>query len=194
VDKVRAGIVADPAAAQGQGSIAEARSPDPRQTYVDGHGLHMETVQGYAAAVCAQELIAPGRAVAANHVDFGVRMAGCDGQVVQQIEETGVVVVDIAGAVVRAGWQISAGRIFPIIVFTSRSSMGQQAIFQRGSRMASPLGRRWASSPSCNKAGDKGLNAEDYDGSPWAGRVKLAAEFGNSFLQRHWCTPLAGRV
>ena len=48
----------------------------------------------------AQELIAPGRAVPADHVDFGVGPAQLSREIVQQIKNLGVVVADVAGTVI----------------------------------------------------------------------------------------------
>src|SRR5580658_5739590 len=48
----------------------------------------------------AQELVAPGRAVAANHIDFAAGIGERRGQVVEKVEEPRIEMTHISGAVV----------------------------------------------------------------------------------------------
>jgi hypothetical protein len=100
VDKIRLRVVSDAAALKGESRIPEIGGPDTRQADIDRHGLHVQALASYARAMRAQEFIAPGRAVAADHVDFGVGLAELGGEIVQQVENPGVVMANVAGAVV----------------------------------------------------------------------------------------------
>jgi hypothetical protein len=51
-------------------------------------------------AARAKKFVAPGRTVAANHVDFTTRIAKRRGKVVQKIEETRIEMMHISGTVV----------------------------------------------------------------------------------------------
>lgn len=55
---------------------------------------------GHAVAALAEEFVAPWRAIAADHIDFGARLAQNVGEVVEQVENLGIILVDIPGAVV----------------------------------------------------------------------------------------------
>jgi len=68
VDEVRLAIVAYATAMERQCRVAELGTLDPWNPNVDGHGLQVKAVSGDTAAPAAQVLVAPRRAVAADHV------------------------------------------------------------------------------------------------------------------------------
>ena len=80
----------------------------------------MEAVNGDTVPMRAQEFVAPGRAVAADHIDLKIGIPQCGHQVVEQVEYAGIVFMNVARAVVpqitvqaRQGFRIVA---FPIAV------------------------------------------------------------------------------
>jgi hypothetical protein len=83
-----------------QSCIPDVGGADAWQTDVNRHGLHVQAVASYPVTMSPQKLIAPGRAVSAYHVDFGVGLAQLSVEIVQQIKNLGVVVADVAGTVI----------------------------------------------------------------------------------------------
>jgi len=100
MDKIRGGVVSDTAAVQGESGVPEIGGPDSGHANIDGHGLHVQTLASDSGGVRAQERIAPGRAVSADHVDFGIGFAQAGGEIVEQVEYSGIVVADVAGTVI----------------------------------------------------------------------------------------------
>ncbi len=72
---------------QTEGSVTQLRRRNSRQTNVDRFGLHMQAVLCHAGVrtARAQELVAPARTVAANHIDFTTGIAERRGQVVEKV-------------------------------------------------------------------------------------------------------------
>ena len=99
---------------QRQGSVPQLCGGNPGHPDVDGHCLHVETVAGNTVSMSAEEFVAPGRAVAANNVNFKVGIPECCSQVVEQIEYPGVVFMNFAGAVV-SQVIVQAGQRFLIV-------------------------------------------------------------------------------
>ncbi len=100
MDKLGRSVIPDAAAMQAEGRIAKLGSGHTGDANIDRHGLHVEAVFGHAVPVAAQVFIAPGRAVAAYDIDFGIGMSQGHGQIMQKIEDARIIVVNIAGAVV----------------------------------------------------------------------------------------------
>jgi hypothetical protein len=100
VDEIGGGVVADSAAVEGESGVAEFSGGDAGNANVDGHGLHVQAVLGDAVAVGSEILVAPRRAVAADDVDFGIGTVEGDEDVVKEVEDAGVVDVNVAGAVI----------------------------------------------------------------------------------------------
>jgi len=110
-----------------QSRIPDVGSADPGQTDINRHGLHVQAVASDSMTMRTQKLIAPGRAVPADHVDFGIGPAQLSGEIVQQIKNLGVVVADVPGTVIAqvaikliecAGNVMAAFAINDIQVFT----------------------------------------------------------------------------
>jgi len=102
VYEVRDAIVSHSSATQAQGCITQHCRRNSRQTNVDCLGLHVQAVLRYAGvrAARAQEFVAPGRAIATNHIDFTTGIAERCGQVVQKVEELRIEMAHISGSVV----------------------------------------------------------------------------------------------
>jgi len=61
---------------------------------------YVQALASYAVTMRTQELIAPGSAVSADDLDFGAGLAYFGGEIVQQVEDLGIVVADVARAVI----------------------------------------------------------------------------------------------
>lgn len=100
MDKVGLGVVTNSPAMQFQGSVSQARRRDARYADIDRHRLHMQAVKGDTMTVRAQKLIAPRRPIAADDINFRIRLPKLGSQVVEQVEYSRIVMVDVAGAVI----------------------------------------------------------------------------------------------
>ena len=102
VYEVRTAIVPYSAAMQAQGGVTQLRRGNPGQANIDCFGLHMQAVLGHAGvrAARAQKFVAPGRTVAANHIDFTAGIAERRGQIVEQVEKMRIVMMHISGTVI----------------------------------------------------------------------------------------------
>ncbi len=98
--KIGRWVVSNTAALQGESGVPQVGGGDAGQADIDRHGLHVQALAGHHSAMRAQKRIAPGSPVAADHVDFGVGLAQLRGEIVEQVENPGIVVADIAGAVI----------------------------------------------------------------------------------------------
>jgi len=87
MDKAFAAIVANAAALQFQGSIAQLPGGHSRKTNIYRHGLHMQAVFGHAAGATAQGPIGFRRAIATDNVDLGIGAPNLAGEIVEQIEQ-----------------------------------------------------------------------------------------------------------
>jgi len=67
---------------QGQSGVPQLCGGNPGHTNVDGYCLHVETVAGHAMSMSTEEFIAPGRAVAADDINFKIGITERRGQVV----------------------------------------------------------------------------------------------------------------
>jgi len=100
MDELRASIVADAAAIQGQGGRSQLFRADSGNANVDGLRLHVQAVSGYAARTAAKEGIAPGRAIPADHVDLRFWASQFRSQIAEQVEKPRIKVVHLAGAMI----------------------------------------------------------------------------------------------
>src|SRR5579863_8030025 len=100
MNEVGVGIVADTAASERQRGVPDTGSRNAGQANVDGLGLHMHAMQGDAGRMGPQELVAPRRTIAADDVDFGVRMAGGGDQIGEEIEQAGIEAANVAGPMI----------------------------------------------------------------------------------------------
>ena len=92
------GIVADAALVESERSAAKLEGVDTGHTQVDGFGLDVQAVFRDTGSALAEELVSPRRTIAANDVDFSVRMAHGDGELFEDVVEAWVEVADVAGA------------------------------------------------------------------------------------------------
>ena len=102
VDELADRVVAHAAFVEAEGYVAEMAGADAGDADVDGLGLHVLRVFGDAGdrGAGAEEVIGPGRAVAADDVDDFVGAAEGGQQGVQKVELADVVVADVLGAMV----------------------------------------------------------------------------------------------
>ena len=70
--------------------IAQSRYGYAGNTNVNSLSLHMQAVRGHAGRRLSQELIAPGTAISADDVNFRLRTSCRSGQIMEQVEQTGV--------------------------------------------------------------------------------------------------------
>ena len=91
---------ANPAAVQLQSGVAQVLRADAGNAYVDGHGLHVQTVFGHRRRPAAQEVVAPRRAVPADDIDLAVRVTHGGRKVAEQIEKVRINLMHVAGAMV----------------------------------------------------------------------------------------------
>jgi len=85
---------------QGDRGVTQCQRINTGNANVDGVSLHMQAVAGYAGRAGAKEFIAPRGAVAADDVNFGVGAAEGSGEIGENVEDAGVVMLDVAGSVV----------------------------------------------------------------------------------------------
>jgi hypothetical protein len=102
VDEIGSAVVADPAAMQCQGSIAQLGSGHSRKPDINRFRLHVQTVLGDSGVRAArpQKLIRTWSSISADDVDLGRGTTEGSGQIVQQVKHAWIVVVDVAGAIV----------------------------------------------------------------------------------------------
>jgi hypothetical protein len=100
MDEIRTGIVSDPAFVQRECEISEFCCTRSRQANIDGHRLHVETVQGNAMAMSPQVCVAPWSAVSADDVNLRSGAARSFHQIMEKVEKTRVIVVYLARAVI----------------------------------------------------------------------------------------------
>lgn len=93
-------VVADAPTMQTQSSISQGGGFHTGHADINSHGLHVQAVLRDSAGAAAEKVVTPGRAISANHIDFGILPAEAAGQVVQQVKEPRVEVMDSAGAMV----------------------------------------------------------------------------------------------
>src|SRR5579862_4782667 len=93
-------VVTHAAATQGESGVAQPRGTDSRKLDIDGFGLHVQAMLGHAGGMLAQVLVAPGSAIAADHMDLGIRPASGSSEIVEQIEHLRIVGMDFARAMV----------------------------------------------------------------------------------------------
>jgi hypothetical protein len=87
---------------QAQCRVTQLRGRNSRQADVDCLSLHVQAVLRHAGmrTARAEEFVAPGRTVAANHIDFTARIAERCGQVVKKVEQVRIEMPHISGAVI----------------------------------------------------------------------------------------------
>ena len=100
MNEIGSSIIPHPAAMQAESRVAELGSAYARYANIDGHSLHVQTVLRHAVAVGTEILIAPGCSVAAHDIDLGIGAPKGNGQIVQKIEYTGIVIASIAGTMI----------------------------------------------------------------------------------------------
>ena len=102
VHEVRSGVISHSPAMQAERRVAQFGGGDSRQANVNGLCLHVEAMLGHTGvgAAGAEEFVGLRGAVAADHVDFTPRIVHRLGQVIQQVKQSGIEVMNIAGAVI----------------------------------------------------------------------------------------------
>jgi hypothetical protein len=100
MDELRLRVVTDSAAMQGQSGVTQASGGHAGDANIDRFAGHMTAVLRHTGSGESKKLIAEGRAVAADDIDFCLGPAQRLRQIVQQIEESGTQCDDIAGAMI----------------------------------------------------------------------------------------------
>jgi hypothetical protein len=85
---------------QRDSSVAQGQCIDARDSNVDGVRLHVQAASGYTGRASAEELVAPGAAIATDDVDFRAGTAERSGKIGEDVENVGIVMSDGASAVV----------------------------------------------------------------------------------------------
>ncbi len=85
-----------------QRGISQDGCRNSGQANINGLCLHMETMLGYARvrASMPQKLVAPRRAISADNIDLAIDVVTGRGQIVEQVEQAGIDVTDLTGAMV----------------------------------------------------------------------------------------------
>ena|SRR5215469_3297024 len=100
MDKLGSGVIANSTIMKGESRIAKCCGSYSRNANIDRHCLHMQAVEGNAVAVRPQIFVAPRRPVATDDVDLGIGPAQAGKQIVQKIEHAGIIVMDVARAMI----------------------------------------------------------------------------------------------
>jgi hypothetical protein len=85
---------------QGKRGISQDRSLNARNSNINRHRLHVQTATSDPVSVCPQKLITPRRAVSTDNIHLGIWLAEFRRQVVDQVEDTGIIMMDITGPVI----------------------------------------------------------------------------------------------
>ena len=100
MDKLGSGVIANSTIMKAESRIAKCCGSYSGNTNIDRHCLHVQAVEGNAVAVSPQIFIAPRRPVATDDVDLGIGPAQAGKQIVQKIEHAGIIVMDVARAMI----------------------------------------------------------------------------------------------
>src|SRR5208337_924751 len=100
MNKIRFGVISDSTFMQRQRQIAKFRRAGSRQANIDGHGLHVETVQSNAMAMAPQICVAPWSAVSADDVNLCSGTTRCFHQLMEKVEQPRVIVAHFSRAVI----------------------------------------------------------------------------------------------
>ena len=80
--------------------IAQFRYGYTGNTNVNSLSLHMQAVRGHAGRSLSQELIAPRTTISANDVNLRLRTSCRSGQIMEQVEQTGVKSINCSRAMI----------------------------------------------------------------------------------------------
>lgn len=100
MNELGAGVVADASAMQAERGIAQRGRGNTWNANVDRAPFHVQAVWRDAVGRATEKFICPGRAVTTNDIDFGIRMAESECQVVKNVEHLRVEMVEIAGPMI----------------------------------------------------------------------------------------------
>src|ERR1035438_2849478 len=100
VDEIRTCVIAYSASMQGDCSVSQSRGGNAGDPDINCHRLHVEALSGHAVSVSAEELIAPGCAIATDNIDLEIRIAERGSQIVQQVEHPRIICANITGTVI----------------------------------------------------------------------------------------------
>jgi hypothetical protein len=114
VHEIRVSVIADSASMKRYCSVSQSRRGDAGDPDINCHRLHVEAVKGHSVSVCAEVFITPGGAIAADYIDFEIRIAERGSEIVQEIEDPRIIGANIARTVIA---QIVAQPIkrFPVV-------------------------------------------------------------------------------
>jgi hypothetical protein len=100
MNETGARVVTNAAAGKRKGRIPKCQSIDSRNSNINGMRLHVQAVFRHPGRAGAQKLIAPGRAITADNLDFCIRMTNGGGEIGQNVEYMWIVVLHSAGAMI----------------------------------------------------------------------------------------------
>src|SRR5690348_5106839 len=98
--KIRGGVISHTSSMQRQCCIAKLGGAYARDSNVDGHRLHMQTVTRHAMSVHPEILIAPRGSITAHDIDLSVGTSERNYQIMQQVKNMRIVLVNGSGAVI----------------------------------------------------------------------------------------------
>jgi hypothetical protein len=166
VYEVRRCVVTDTSSVHGEGGVAHLGGGYAGDADIDGFGFHVLAVHGDAVSVLAEEVVAPGRAVAADDVDLAVGTAEAAEKVVEQVELLQVVVLYVSGTVVAekvvelgdgAGQVMVADAINDIDVFAGVEMVKTKTIGFGTSRGSGVGAQADHGAAECEGGGEKGF-------------------------------------
>src|SRR5208282_293684 len=87
---------------QAQSGTPQGCGGNSRQANINRFGLHVQAVASHAGvrAAGAEEFVAPGRAVSADHVDLSRGIMERSGEVVEQIKKARIEMVHVSGSMI----------------------------------------------------------------------------------------------
>jgi hypothetical protein len=98
--EARSRIISNAATVQRERRIAKFRCTHSRHPDIYRHRLHMEAMSGRTLPVCPEVFIRPGRAIGTNYVDLGIGAPQGTYQIMKQVQDTRIVLSNIARPVV----------------------------------------------------------------------------------------------
>jgi hypothetical protein len=100
VNEVRCGIISDASTAQRKSNVVKLGRSEAGQANVNSLGLHVQAVFRHSGGMRPKKLVAPGRAIATNDIDFRISMAAERDQIPKQIEKPGIEVVNVSRSMI----------------------------------------------------------------------------------------------
>lgn len=100
MDEAGTGIITYSPTAKRKSRIAQRQGSDARDANIDGVSLHVQAVLRDTGGAGAEILIALGAAIAADDLNLSAWMTDGGGEIVENVEDAGIVMLYVAGSVI----------------------------------------------------------------------------------------------